>query len=831
VATAIITVLTSASGTPSGNAIFPALDSGNSNGVLLGGSANSVVSTDASKSPKSDRGNPSPPGKNKPASDTVAPQVSAFPSGGVYSSDQWIRLWASEAATIYYTVDGTAPSTSSRTYTSEIHVTSTTTLRYFAIDTSGNAGNLGTQSYVIDLTPPSVVIDEPVAGSLVPSDSGVIVVKGSAFDAESEVELVELRLDSGSYFSASETSGDWSLWSAGLMIDAEGPHSITARAVDKSGRTSIHMITVTAVAGLPESGGSTADTTAPETQIISAVDGMGNLVVEGGHTYSDILTISFHGTDDLSVWGYEGRLDGGSWAAVQSPASLVTAEGSHVYEVQAIDSAGNVDPSPASISWTVISPQSIPEPEPAPANDLPAPLRTIGVASVTELMGAIKNAKPGDHIVVKAGQYDTSQYFASNGVSRLLVTVDGTASDPIVVRAEAVGSVEITGPASFYLNGASYVVIHGFKFAHSQDNSASTDDIAIRCNDCEGVRFAYNVFTLTTQFTDLSVDVDRYHSDWLGITGTSSDNRIDHNEFKNKFTRGVFLFLFGKNGRVVQNTLVDHNLFSGQSYAHGNGGECFRIGNSALGPSPGNMIMEYNTFENCDGDREAITIKASNNMIRYNTFRNNDGSLTFRHGNNNVADGNIFIDGNNGIRVYGHDHRIINNYFANNPMTVSSLLGPIVIGKGTVENDLTVSNSEHSQPRNILVAHNTLVNNRAGIVVGYGSGSYLPTKIVIANNIVTGSTGKLVTINAGTDLVFSHNLLFPTGSATVGDVPTSGYTNADPLLTGLQEIMVPSVASPAVNAIEPAEAYGVMEDMMSNERTGMFDLGAYELQT
>jgi hypothetical protein len=148
-----------------------------------------------------------------------------------------------------------------------------------------------------------------------------------------------------------------------------------------------------------------------------------------------------------------------------------------------------------------------------------------------------------------------------------------------------------------------------------------------------------------------------------------------------------------------------------------------------------------------------------------------------------------------------------------------------------VENDLTVSNSEHSQPRNILVAHNTLVNNRAGIVVGYGSGSYLPTKIVIANNIVTGSTGKLVTINAGTDLVFSHNLLFPTGSATVGDVPTSGYTNADPLLTGLQEIMVPSVASPAVNAIEPAEAYGVMEDMMSNERTGMFDLGAYELQT
>ena len=83
------------------------------------------------------------------------------------------------------------------------------------------------------------------------------------------------------------------------------------------------------------------------------------------------------------------------------------------------------------------------------------------------------------------------------------------------------------------------------------------------------------------------------------------------------------------------------------------------------------MVMEYNTFEHCDGDREAITIKASNNIIRYNTFRNNEGSLTFRHGNANTADGNIFIDGNNGISVNGHDHRIVNNNFANNPMTVS----------------------------------------------------------------------------------------------------------------------------------------------------------------
>jgi poly(beta-D-mannuronate) lyase len=462
-------------------------------------------------------------------------------------------------------------------------------------------------------------------------------------------------------------------------------------------------------------------------------------------------------------------------------------------------------------------------------HDLPKPLRTINVASISEMMTAIGLARPGDHIVLKSGKYDTSSYFSANSINRLLVTVDGTKSSPIVIRAEREGAVTISGPASFYLNGASNIVIYGFAFVHSQDDSAATDDIAIRCNNCENVRFSSNTFALTTKFTNLAADVDRYHSDWVGFTGMSSNNRVDHNEFRDKSTRGVFLFVFGSNGRVVQNTLVDHNLFSGQSYVHGNGGECFRIGNSALGPSPGYMIMEYNTFDHCDGDREAITIKASNNIIRYNTFRNNEGSLTFRHGNANTADGNIFIDGNNGIRVYGHDHRIINNYFANNPMTVSSLLAPIVIGKGTVLNDLSISNSEHSQPRNVLVAHNTLVNNNAGIVIGYGGGSYAASGIILANNIVTGSVGKMVTVYSGSTVEVKNNLLFPSGSAGVGDIPSSGYKNLNPLLSSSGGMMVPSASSPAVNAIKASDAYGVVADINGRERLSMYDLGCYEV--
>jgi poly(beta-D-mannuronate) lyase len=314
----------------------------------------------------------------------------------------------------------------------------------------------------------------------------------------------------------------------------------------------------------------------------------------------------------------------------------------------------------------------------------------------------------------------------------------------------------------------------------------------------------------------------------LGIRGSGSSNRIDHNIFQNKPTRGTFLLVLGEGGHLVRDTIIDHNQFLNQSYAHGNGGECARIGNSALGPSPGGVVIEYNTFEHCNGDWEAVTIKSSNNIIRYNTFQNNEGSLTFRHGNSNTADGNIFIGGNNGIRVYGHDHRIINNYFANNTGQISSLLGPIVIGIGTVPVDLSASNTEYSQPKNILIAHNTLNDNHAGILIGYGEGDHLPEKIIVANNIITASEGRLVEVLDGV-VTFKNNIFFPTGSATIGDVPSSGYANVNPQLTNRGKITSPSDSSPAIDAIPSSEAFGVTTDVDGQTRSGMFDTGADEL--
>lgn len=88
--------------------------------------------------------------------DAIAPTVSSSVAGGTYGSAQTVSLTSSETATIYYTTDGSTPTASSTVYSTPVAINSTTTLKYFAIDTAGNASTIQTVSYIIDTIPPVV---------------------------------------------------------------------------------------------------------------------------------------------------------------------------------------------------------------------------------------------------------------------------------------------------------------------------------------------------------------------------------------------------------------------------------------------------------------------------------------------------------------------------------------------------------------------------------------------------------------------------------------------------------------------------------------------------
>lgn len=70
--------------------------------------------------------------------DTTAPVTTASPVPGVYSVAPSVVLAANETATIYYTTDGSAPTTSSAVYSAPIALASNTTVKYFGVDSAGN---------------------------------------------------------------------------------------------------------------------------------------------------------------------------------------------------------------------------------------------------------------------------------------------------------------------------------------------------------------------------------------------------------------------------------------------------------------------------------------------------------------------------------------------------------------------------------------------------------------------------------------------------------------------------------------------------------------------
>lgn len=90
--------------------------------------------------------------------DTIAPTTTASPGGGTYDSVQQVVLSTNETSTIYYTLDGSTPTTGSPVYNGPITVSaSTTILKYFARDTAGNSEAVRSESYNITAHSLSVV--------------------------------------------------------------------------------------------------------------------------------------------------------------------------------------------------------------------------------------------------------------------------------------------------------------------------------------------------------------------------------------------------------------------------------------------------------------------------------------------------------------------------------------------------------------------------------------------------------------------------------------------------------------------------------------------------
>jgi hypothetical protein len=95
--------------------------------------------------------------------------------------------------------------------------------------------------------------------------------------------------------------------------------------------------------------------TPPETTITSAVDGNGSTITNGSTTFSGSIRFTFTATAGTNpVASFECSLDNSVFSTCSSPATSTNlAPGKHTFQVRAVDTLGNRDPTPSSFSWTI----------------------------------------------------------------------------------------------------------------------------------------------------------------------------------------------------------------------------------------------------------------------------------------------------------------------------------------------------------------------------------------------------------------------------------------------------------------------------------------------
>ena len=247
----------------------------------------------------------------------AAPTITVGPTGLTNQTSASFSFTGEAGGTFQCSLDGAAfaACTSPKAYSGLADGAHAFQVRQ--MDTAGNTGPAASRSWTVDAT-------APVAPAITVGPAALTNLTSASFSFTGEAAAsFECSLD-GAAFTSCASAKTYS----GL---ADGAHTFQVRQVDTAGNT-----------GPASNRAWTVDSTPPGT------------VIDAAPSDPSTADVGFDFSSPDGGVAFECELDGGGFSVCSSPASYAgLASGPHTFDVRAIDSAGNVDPTPASFTWSV----------------------------------------------------------------------------------------------------------------------------------------------------------------------------------------------------------------------------------------------------------------------------------------------------------------------------------------------------------------------------------------------------------------------------------------------------------------------------------------------
>jgi len=279
-------------------------------------------------------------GNNRVRKIVDLPIVTSSPAGGQFLAPQTVSLTSDKTATIYYTTDSSNPTTSSPSIptTGQISVGATTTLKYYAVDASGNQSDQVTLSFVIlpgapgnvtatggnaqaqvSFSAPSFSAGFPITSYTVTSNPGNISVSGSA----SPITVTGLTNGTSYSFTVTASNGVNSS-PASAASNSVTPYLLAlsigapSQSVLKQGDSVSYTVTYT--------GATSVTLAAGNITLNKTGSANGTLAVSGSGTLSRTVTVSnVTGDGSLGISVAAGTATGGTLTAPASAPSTTCA--------------------------------------------------------------------------------------------------------------------------------------------------------------------------------------------------------------------------------------------------------------------------------------------------------------------------------------------------------------------------------------------------------------------------------------------------------------------------------------------------------------------------